>query len=140
MATVTVTLDHGYPRDNPKHHALELREVTVGDIIDGQAESERVVPTPEGPALVISPTFVGLNTLRRQIVRIGDIEGPLSLKELRNLHPDDLHKVQQEADRLEGAAAADLAPREVAQRGRAESASGGNRTGRGADSNEDGVG
>jgi phage FluMu protein gp41 len=118
MATVTVHLDHGYKQGDTVHREITLRELTAGDIIDAQQEAERLVHTPDGPALVSSPTLVGLHTLRRQVSRIGDVSGPLSLAELKKLHPNDLYKLQLRAEELEGAAAADLASREVAQRGR----------------------
>ncbi|MDH4319871.1 MAG: phage tail assembly protein [Desulfobulbaceae bacterium] len=101
MATVTVELAHGLTIGDVKHTQAELREVTLADIIAAQEESERAVPTPDGYALVSSPTMMGLHTLRRQIVRIGDYPGPLAVNEIKRLHRDDFEALQREADKLD---------------------------------------
>lgn len=127
MAQHTVTLKTGLTIGEAVHKEVVLRELTAGDIIDAQAESERLVQTPEGPALVASPSQVGIHTLRRQIARIGSVEGPLSLRELKRLDPEDLYLLQQEADRLDAAASAETASREVTQRGRDDAPRAGDR-------------
>lgn len=55
---------------------------------------------------------MGLELLRRQIASIGSIPGPLSLKQLYQLHPEDLKLLTAKADALD-----DLLT-EVADRGR----------------------
>lgn len=101
----------------------ELRELTAGDFLAASEESEKVVtmPTANGmePELVTSPTLVGIHTLRRQIVKIGDITGPIELDTLNKLSLDDLNLIQQRAGSLEQAA------RSVSQRGRGDGADGG---------------
>ena len=120
MAEVTVELDMGLVVGEKTHKTATIRELTAGDIFDAQADSERVVATEEGPQLVASPSAVGIHTLRRQIAKIGDVEGPLSLGEMRKLHPVDLELLHEECSKLEQAVITSIASREVAQRGRTD--------------------
>lgn len=113
MATVNVTLQTGLTIGEAVHVAAEIREATAGDLIDACLESERLVETKDGPQLVQSPTLVGLHTLRRQIVKVGDHPGPLGMPELRKLSSLDLSLLQEKARDLEVAAL-----REVTARGR----------------------
>lgn len=120
MAEVTVELEKGLVVGEKTHTTAVIRELTAGDIFDAQAEAERVVHTEEGPQLVASPSAVGIHTLRRQIAKIGDVEGPLSLGEMRKLHPVDLELLQEECEKLEQAVIAAIASREVTRRGRTD--------------------
>lgn len=122
MATVEVVLNGGLTVGETTHTLAVLREATAGDVIEATLESERLVmvpaadPTaPAEPQLVISPALVGLHTLCRQLVRIGDIEGPISLAMLKKLKSAaDIGLLQEKAMELEGAAL-----RQVTERGRA---------------------
>jgi len=117
MATVIVKLNDGFKIGDVVHLEAEIREASSGDIIEAMEDSERVVMLPgsdrQEPVLVASPTMVGIHTLRRQIVRIGDYQGPLTLAEIKRLSPIDLDVLQKHADLLETAG---LAP--VTDRGR----------------------
>jgi phage FluMu protein gp41 len=104
MRTIEVKLKHGLIIGEMSHNSAVVREVTTADILDASEESERVVPTQQGYELVVSPTMMGIHTLRRQIVAIGDHKGPLSLGEVKRLHPEDLNLIQQKAETLEAAA------------------------------------
>jgi len=103
MATVKVTLKTGLTIADRTHLEAEIREATAADLIDASDESEKLIATPEGYQLLASPTLVGLNTLRRQVVRIGEHAGPLSLAELRKLSAGDLSLIQETALTLETA-------------------------------------
>lgn len=104
MATVKVLLITGLTIGEIVHKLAEIREVTAGDLIDATEESERLVCTEEGEhILVASPTMVGLNTLRRQIVKIGDHKGPLTLGEIKKLSAADLNALQAQAQQLDQA-------------------------------------
>lgn len=121
MAQLKVKLKHGLKTSETTHMDVVLREVTAGDIIDAQDESEKLVYAQNGePMLMASPTLVSVNVLRRQIAKIGSIDGPLSLKELKKLHPNDLNLLQKKADEMDGAMSTEQASQAVAQRGRAE--------------------
>ena len=111
MATVKVTLKQGLTVGEARHIEAELREATAGDMIEACLEAERLVETFESPQLVSSPTLVGLHTLRRQIVRIGDCQGPLTLAELKKLTTGDLSLLQEKALDLEAASLQGVASR-----------------------------
>ena len=117
MAATMVTLIHGLRVGESVLREAELRELTAGDILDAQDSAEKLVQTAAGPQLVASPARVGVELLRRQIVRIGDVAGPVSLGEIRKLHPDDLELLQRAAAQLDAAAAAETG-HSVAERGR----------------------
>lgn len=118
MAQVTFTLIQGLKIGDAEHQEAVLREASGGDVLAAMEESERLVwgDGPDGtpqPHLVVSPTLVGINVLRRQIVRIGEIKGPLERFDINRLSPADLNLLQVQAQLLEGAASV-----EVARRGR----------------------
>jgi phage FluMu protein gp41 len=121
VAELKVTLKRGLKFGDVAQLDAVLREGAAGDVIDAAEESEKLVATPDGYQLVQSPTLVGVHMLRRQVVRIGEIEGPLTLKQLKMLDPADLSELQRAAQSLD-AAAVEQASREVAQRGRADGA------------------
>lgn len=117
MASITVTLRHGLKLDEKPQLAAVLRSVTAGDIIEAGEESEKLVIAADGPALVQSPTLTGAHLLRRQVVSIGEIQGPLTLGQLKKFDPEDFQALQAAAATLD-AASVKAASTEVAQRGR----------------------
>lgn len=131
MARIELTLTHGLQIGNDTLKAAVLREPTAGDIIDAQEEAEKLVYAVDAdghrivPTLVASPTMVGVHVLRRQIVQIGNISGPIELDMLKRLHPEDFALLQAKADELDTATAAEIASREVARRGRDDGDGGG---------------
>ncbi len=114
MAQHEVTLTHGIKGQKD----AVLRESAADDLIQAGMESEKLVATPDGYQLVTSPTLMAAHCLCRQIVRIGDLQGPLTLKELGRLRPDDMNQLMAEAENLDQAALG------VAQRGRDDGADG----------------
>lgn len=102
------TLKHGLPYGKGEEEELqfdvELRQLTAGDLIDAEAASERVVMTNKGSALVSSPSRMGYELIRRAILRIGIINGPLSFEMLKKLHQDDLEQIAQHFDAQQNAA------------------------------------
>ncbi|HJW80825.1 MAG TPA: hypothetical protein VJ396_01165 [Acidiferrobacterales bacterium] len=129
MATIDVPLKRGLKIGADVLRDAVLREVSAGDIIEAQEESEKLVYAVENgklvPILVASPTLVGIHVLRRQIVRIGNVDGPIDLVLIKKLKPVDLDLLQKKADELDGAAEGEAASREVAQRGRDDGNGGG---------------
>ncbi|MEQ5119496.1 hypothetical protein [Morganella morganii] len=95
-------LIHGLPfgknDDVELQFDVELRQLTGGDIIDAEAASERMVITPEGPALLSSPSRMGFELLRRSVGRIGKINGPLPMEMLKALHQTDIDLLLKKAE------------------------------------------
>lgn len=96
-----------------------VRELTGADLIDAQVEAERLVETKAGPQFVSSPAAMGLALLRRQVVRVGNVQGPLAVSDLKKLSACDLTALQVAAETLDAAAAAAINGA-VADRGRAD--------------------
>lgn len=117
MASVTFSLKDGIPfgkgDEMELQHEVTLGSLTVGDITKAQEESEKLVPTPEGYALLVSPALIGINLLRHQIKRLGKIQGPIPMAMMNNLTPGDLDLLNSKADALDAAAL-----KGVEQRGR----------------------
>ncbi|MGE0487316.1 MAG: phage tail assembly protein [Gammaproteobacteria bacterium] len=121
-ATHPVTLARGLLLDGRPQTEAEIREATLGDILDASREAEVLVQGPDGPCLVASPALLGVAVLAKQIVRIGEIEGPLTLTELRRLSADDYDRLQLATEQLRAASL------EVAARGRDGEADAGGET------------
>lgn len=122
-----LTLGEGANVKTRKH--VTLRAPTAGDVIEAQEESEKLVYAADAagnvaPTLVTSPTLTGIHVLRRQIVKLDELHGPLPLDLLRKLHIEDFDLIQTKAQELDAAGnqAARTASREVTQRGRDDGA------------------
>lgn len=120
-----VTLIHGLKIGETECKDVVLREASAGDVLDAQEAAERLmmVPNSDGgfePMLVVSPSRVGVEVLRRQIVSIGDLSGPLDLKLMHRLHPEDLNRLLAKSEQLDGAAVAQT-QEGATQRGRGDS-------------------
>lgn len=107
MAKIEFRLKHGLPfgkgDDAELQYDVTLRELTVGDVLAAQEEAEKVVATPTGYVLVMSPTRLGIQTMRRQISAVGKIQGPLSLSDMEKLNPEDMTLISRHLNGLEGA-------------------------------------
>ncbi|HEY9200770.1 MAG TPA: phage tail assembly protein [Gammaproteobacteria bacterium] len=118
MAEINVLLINGYKLGDAVIKDVVIRDITAGDIIESQIEAERLVQTEDGPELVTSPTLAGVHMLRRQIVSIGDIQGPISLHEIKRLDPVDFNLLQAKASELESACMKKASGEAAVQRGR----------------------
>ncbi|NCG50543.1 phage tail assembly protein [Serratia fonticola] len=122
MAKMTFPLKHGLvtgkgTTDEAKHIQVELRELNTKDIVESQLASERVVIGENGKAVAYcSEVMMGLEMLRRQILAIGSIPGPLSIKQIYQLHTEDLKLLTEKADAM------DSLLTEVSDRGRTDAA------------------
>lgn len=106
MAKIEFTLKHGMlfgkGRDAELQYDVVLRELTAGDIIDASEAAEKVMFSPSGGAVAYTSNVrAGYELLRRQVESIGDIKGPIEMKELRRMHRDDLEMLQQKAEELD---------------------------------------
>lgn len=117
-----LTLGEGGKERTLKH--VVLRAPEPGDIIDAGEESEKLVYALQNgelaPVLVTSPTLSGVHVLRRQIVMLGDVHGPLDLALLKRLPLSDFNVLQSKAEEIDAAIAAEAerASQAVTQRGR----------------------
>ena len=122
MAILVFELKHGLTvgsgADAETHYEVELRELKTADVIDSQLAAEKVVVVSGKAVAYTSDVIMGLELLRRQIARIGSVTGPLDMKFLRKLHPDDLTLLNDKADELDSALSG------VATRGRSDAVSG----------------
>ena len=122
MAQTTFTLKHGYltgkgTEDETRHTTVILRELDSRDVVESQLAAERVVIGENGKAVAYcSEVLMGLEMLRRQIMSVGVIPGPLSVKQLYAFHPEDLELLTTKA------AAMDELLAETANRGRPDAA------------------
>ncbi len=121
MAKMTVTLIHGLVTgkgspDETTHMDVELRELTTQDVVESQLASERIVLADGKAVAYCSEVMMGLEMLRRQIASIGSIPGPLSLKQIYQLHPADLKHLTEKTEAMDGLLT------EVAERGRTDAA------------------
>ncbi len=111
--TTVVPLDKGFKIGDIEHREAEIREATSEDVIQATVAAERLVMVPTGydrdgapvltPQLVPSPTLVGVNVLRRRIVRIGTVQAPIDDLYFNILSPEDLNILQRAADAMDGA-------------------------------------
>lgn len=117
MANNKIILNKGLTVGNTVHKDAVLREPTAGDLMQAMEESERVVMVAGEPQLLLSNTALSLHTLRRQIVSIGDINGPIDMAMLSLLSATDLSLLQSCADELDT-----VIGKELAARGRSNAA------------------
>ncbi|MGH8426383.1 MAG: hypothetical protein ACRES7_00160 [Gammaproteobacteria bacterium] len=92
MANVKGTLKHGLKVGDKLHKDYELRESTTQDMFDAEADA------PSDRRLAFQGAL-----LARQIVKLGDLGGPLDFSLIGKLHPEDF------TDLIADAAAADAA-------------------------------
>ena len=116
MALTTFELEHGLTGTDEEGETLlyrevGLRELTSADLIDAQIDSEKVVVQHGKAIAYTSDVLYGLNLLCRQVEYIGQMKGPLSIKQLKKLHVDDFSLLQAKAQELDMALAEALAAR-----------------------------
>ncbi len=122
MSEVKFELEHGMKLGDERLKTVTLRELNSADIFEASEAAEKLVTIGQGKdasaEFVISPTLMTKETLRRQVVSIGTVKGPISIAELQSLHPEDLNLIEKYTQVLEGT----LAPKDVARRGRSDTA------------------
>ncbi|ODR88005.1 hypothetical protein ABT47_16040 [Shewanella xiamenensis] len=95
--------------------SVTLRELTAGDLIDSALAAEQVRQVFDGGraryVAVRSEELFSLALLGRQIARLGDLQGPISLEMLKRLHADDLLMLSRHVNGLDGAAMEDITAR-----------------------------
>lgn len=74
------TLKHGLKVGDKVHKEFELRQCTAGDYFAAEAAADSSKSITFQAALIA-----------QQLVRIGEFEGPFTLRMLATLHPSDLN-------------------------------------------------
>ncbi|HGF1776350.1 TPA: hypothetical protein ACF9PH_001750 [Escherichia coli] len=120
LANGYVDLLDGLPFGESREYRVTFRELTAKDSIDAESEAERLMETRNGPVLVASPALHGIALLRRQIAAVGQIEGPLSPRQIGQLSERDLSRLMAAVSLLDSAMAGKL----VAERGRPDAVPG----------------
>ncbi|HAI2233117.1 TPA: phage tail assembly protein [Escherichia coli] len=120
LANGYVDLLDGLPFGESREYRVTFRELTAKDSIDAETEAERLMETRNGPVLVASPALRGIALLRRQIAAVGQIEGPLSPRQIGQLSERDLSRLMAAVSLLDSAMAGKL----VAERGRTDAVPG----------------
>ncbi len=90
--TVTGKLKHGLKVGDDVLREFELREATTGDMFDAEEYATIERPTAYQGALIAC-----------QLVRLGNLTGPIDFALIRKLHPEDfgiLVEAQREVERL----------------------------------------
>ena len=86
------------------HKRVTLRTLTSGDLEDAALEAERVIRDEDGGvALATSPVLMSNAILRRQVIQLGGIMGPLPAPLFRKFSAADLELLQAEAELLDAA-------------------------------------
>ncbi|AWK84471.1 phage tail assembly protein [Photobacterium damselae] len=111
MAIMTFNLIHGFKAGEETHFEVALKELTSKDVIDAQMASEKVAVVEGKAVAYTSDVLMGLELMRRQVESIGTFKGPLSVKDLCRLHPDDLSALQKKSEELDNLLAEELATR-----------------------------
>jgi phage FluMu protein gp41 len=127
MAEVVVKLQHDFKYGGTEYRQITLTEVTTANIIEAHEESEKLVQVldkngEQAHEFVVSPTLVGINILRRQITKLGEVIVQLSVNDIKRLHPDDLDALQAAANKMDAAAV--KAMEDAAERGRPDASDG----------------
>lgn len=115
-----LVLKHGLQYGDDLQKNVTLKELTTADLLEAQLAAEKLVFDKNGnPSLVNSPALFGYELLRRQIAKIGVLNGPISLAQLKQLHPEDVDVINIYLETMEQAKA-----QQVLERGRLDAADG----------------
>jgi len=127
MADMTVSLTHGLKIGESVFKNAVVREATAGDYLECQEQSEKIVlvpgagpNSPPEPMFISSPSLMSSLMLCRQVKSINEHSGPLTLDELKSLHPEDLNLLMDATETLLSPTISSLSS-EVSVRGRSDS-------------------
>lgn len=79
---------------------LTLRKITTGDLLDSEVAAEQVKPTAQGYKLIASSAVMSAELYRRSVAKIGDLDGPLSIKQLKLFSLDDYNLFRSAYEKL----------------------------------------
>lgn len=101
MAVMTFNLEHGYKVGEATHLEVGLRELTPKDVFDAQIAAEKVGVVNDRAVAYTSDVQMGMELLARQVQYIGEVQGPMSVKEILKLHTSDFALLQSKASELD---------------------------------------
>lgn len=95
-------------KDGLKVGETTFYDVTIGKVTthilqQAKEAAEKVIPTPTGYELVVSPTRLENEMLRRRILKVGNINGPLQPKELSAITDGDMDIILKHMQELDAA-------------------------------------
>ncbi len=103
MSAIEVSLQDGIKIGETIHKKVCLRELTIGEQLQVNADSERVVATPSGYALVPSPSLLTFLTLLRQMMLVNDPGVFVSEEQLKKCSSRDFDALIVASGKLESA-------------------------------------
>ena len=101
----------GIGDDADIYHDCDICKVTTAILLEAREAAEKPVQTPDGYQLVLSPTRLHIELVRRRIKSIGDIKGPLSETELKSLSDDDMELIADVVSKMDEADGVETGPR-----------------------------
>jgi phage FluMu protein gp41 len=90
MSTIKGTLKHGLKVGETLHKDYEVREATTADLFDAEDQA------PVTKRLSYKGALLG-----RQLVRLGELSGPIDIAMIRKLHPADFELLCDEMDKAD---------------------------------------
>lgn len=88
---------------------LTLRKITTGDLLDSEVAAEQVKLTAQGYQLIASSAVMSAELYRRSVAKIGDLDGPLSMKQLKSLSMIDYNLLRNAYDALNNPVVSEVA-------------------------------
>lgn len=130
MEPLKVPLKDGVKIGEKRETEAYLRELSAADVINANLEAEQVKVVEVGgkPEAVIvqSPTLAGVHALRRQIVRLGSVQGPIAYEIILKLSKHDLDKLFEASEDIDVATGKSInTGKEADSRGRDDAPQGG---------------
>ena len=83
------------------HKQVKIRSLTAGDLEDCALLAERVLNLNGEVVIAVSPTRMNNEIIKRQILKVGQIDGPLQDIFFRKLSAIDLELIQNEVNKLD---------------------------------------
>ncbi|WP_424682915.1 phage tail assembly protein [Frateuria sp. YIM B11624] len=90
MSTIKNTLKHGLKVGEATYKDYEIREATTADLFAAEEHA------PVSKRLTFKAAMLG-----QQLVRLGELSGPIDLKVLGKLHPADFDQLCEDMDKAD---------------------------------------
>lgn len=113
-------LPFGKGDDAELQYDVVMKELSPKDVFDSQLAAETFGVVNGKAYSYVSDTAMGIELLRRQVVSVGSIKGPLTRSQLLSLSDGDFSLVQESGQKLDEKVTAVAAMEEAQERGRPE--------------------